>query len=148
AGSILSAMSARAVVLAWSERLRTTALQLMVLGALAAVCSRVTGDSEADRLWDAMSPAAQAILLSDAGSANWLSHAVLGSYLAWVFGALALWRVLQEASTVVLRIRVAYLLVAAVALGALLYQGKTGGELVYEQGVGTPSTNSATSRAR
>ena len=34
------------------------------------------------------------------------------------------------------RTRVAFLFVAMVAAGALLYQGKTGGELVYEHGVG------------
>jgi uncharacterized membrane protein len=34
------------------------------------------------------------------------------------------------------RTRIAFLIVAMVAAGALLYQGKTGGELVYEHGVG------------
>jgi len=34
------------------------------------------------------------------------------------------------------RWRIAFLIVAAVAVGALLYQGKTGGELVNEHGVG------------
>jgi uncharacterized membrane protein len=35
------------------------------------------------------------------------------------------------------RTRIAFLMVAMVAAGALLYQGKTGGQLVYEHGVGT-----------
>ena len=34
------------------------------------------------------------------------------------------------------RVRISFFIVAIVAAGALLYQGKTGGELVYEHGVG------------
>ena len=34
------------------------------------------------------------------------------------------------------RTRIAFLIAAMVAAGALLYQGKTRGELVYEHGVG------------
>ena len=42
------------------------------------------------------------------------------------------------------RTRIAFLIVAMVAAGALLYQGKTGGELVYEHGVGmAPTTGNA-----
>jgi uncharacterized membrane protein len=123
---------------AWSGRLSATALQLMVLGAAAAILSHFTGESEANRLWDTMSPAAQAILFSDDGSKKFLSHAILGTYLMYTFLILAVWRVLSEVFSVLKRTRVLYLLVAAFALAALLYQGKTGGELVYDQGVGTP----------
>jgi uncharacterized membrane protein len=35
------------------------------------------------------------------------------------------------------RVRISFFIVAIVAAGALLYQGRTGGELVYEHGVGT-----------
>jgi uncharacterized membrane protein len=43
-----------------------------------------------------------------------------------------------ELSSRLARTRIAFLVVAVVAAGALLYQGKTGGELVYEHGVGAP----------
>ena len=41
---------------AWSQKLRSTSLLLMIGGAIAAVLSYFTGDIEADRLWDTMSP--------------------------------------------------------------------------------------------
>jgi len=44
--------------------------------------------------------------------------------------------VMIELSRRIERTRIAFLLVAMVAAGALLYQGKTGGELVYEHSVG------------
>jgi len=122
---------------AWSQKLRTTSLLLMIGGgAAAAVLSYFTGDIEADRLWDTMSPAAQQILVSTDGGGRYLSHAVLGQYLMYAFLILAAWRVLIEFSALLVRWRIAFLMVAAVAVGALLYQGKTGGELVYEHGVG------------
>ncbi len=126
----------------WPDRLKVTAMQLLVVGALAAVLSRFTGESEADRLWDTMSPAAQNLLWSDTGLARFLSHAALGNYLMYAFVGLALWRVLQALSLYVGRTRLVYLTIALLATGALLYQGKTGGELVYEHGVGITSTNS------
>ena len=55
--------------------------------------SYFTGDSEADRLWDSTSPAAQQILLSTDGAGQYLSHAVLGHYLMYAFLILAVWRV-------------------------------------------------------
>lgn len=122
---------------AWSGRLSATAMQLLVLGAAAAFLSHLTGESEATRLWDSMSPAAQAILYSDDGSKKYLSHAILGTYLMYTFLILAAWRVLSEVFPMLRKARVVYLLVAALALTALLYQGKTGGELVYDHGVGT-----------
>src|SRR6266851_6881015 len=121
----------------WGQKLRSTALLLMIGGAAASVMSYFTGDAEADRLWDTMSPAAQQILLSSNGP-DYLSHAVLGQRLMYAFLILAAWRVMLELSNRLQRIRVVFLFVAMVAAGALLYQGKTGGELVYEHGVGMP----------
>jgi uncharacterized membrane protein len=122
-------------VSAWSQKLRSTSLLLMIGGAVASVLSYFTGDEEADRLWDTMSPAAQEILLSLNGP-DYLSHAILGHRLMCAFLILAAWRVMLELSKRLERTRIAFLIVAIVAAGALLYQGKTGGELVYEHGVG------------
>jgi uncharacterized membrane protein len=123
------------LLLAWSQKLRSTSLMLMIGGAAASVLSYFTGDAEADRLWDTISPAAQQILLSTNGP-DYLSHAVLGQRLMYAFLILAAWRVLLELSSLVRRTRAVFLFAAMVAAGALLYQGKTGGELVYEHGVG------------
>ena len=49
---------------------------------------------------------------------------------------LAAWRVILELSKRLKRTRIAFLIVVIVAAGALLYQGRTGGELAYEHGVG------------
>jgi uncharacterized membrane protein len=117
------------------EKLQSTSLMLMIGGAAASILSFFSGDAEADRLWDTMSPAAQQILASD-GARGYLSHAVLGQYLMYAFLILAAWRVMLELSSRVARTRIAFVMVAVVAAGALLYQGKTGGELVYEHGVG------------
>jgi uncharacterized membrane protein len=131
----------------WRHKLRNTSLLLMVSGAGAAVLSRFTGDSEADRLWDSMSPAAQHLLLSGDGVGQYLSHAVLGQYLMYAFLILGAWRALIEVSARAARWRVAFLLACAMAVSLLLYQGKTGGELVYEHGIGItgspshPATN-------
>ena len=121
----------------WSQKLRSTSLLLMIGGAAASVLSYYTGDAEADRLWDTISPAAQQILLSTNGP-DYLSHAVLGQRLMYAFLILAAWRVMLELSSRVQRTRGVFLFAAMVAAGALLYQGKTGGELVYEHGVGMP----------
>ena len=121
----------------WGLKLRSTSLLLMIGGAAASVLSYFSGDAEADRLWDTMSPAAQQILLS-ANGPDYLSHAVLGQRLMYAFLILAAWRVMLELSSRLQRTRVVFLFVAMVAAGALLYQGKTGGELVYEHGVGMP----------
>ena len=126
----------------WRQKLRSTSLLLMIGGAAASVLSYFTGDAEADRLWDTMSPAAQQILASSNGARDYLSHAVLGHYLMYAFLILAAWRVLLELSSRFERTRIAFLVVAIVAAGALLYQGKTGGELVYEHGVGASVSHS------
>ncbi len=136
AAVLLFRNSARVSV--WSDKLRSTSLMLMIGGAAASVLSYFSGDAEADRLWDTMSPAAQQILASSNGAAAYLSHAVLGQYLMYAFLILAVWRVMLELSSRLARTRIAFLVVSVVAVGALLYQGKTGGELVYEHGVGAP----------
>ena len=136
AAVLLFRNSARVSV--WSNKLRSTSLLLMIGGAAASVMSYFSGDAEADRLWDTMSPAAQQILASSDGAAAYLSHAVLGQYLMYAFLILAAWRVMLEFSSRLRRMRVVFLLAAIVATGALLYQGRTGGELVYEHGVGMP----------
>src|ERR1700719_4925034 len=131
----------------WAQKLQSTSLMLMIGGAAASVLSYFSGDAEADRLWDTMSPAAQQILASSNGAAAYLSHAVLGQYLMYAFLILAVWRVMLELSSRLARTRIAFLVVSVVAVGALLYQGKTGGELVYEHGVGAPrATVSSSSR--
>ena len=123
----------------WSQKLRSTSLLLMIGGAIAAMLSYFTGDIEADRLWDSMPPAAQQILSSTDGAGQYLSHAVLGQYLMYAFLILAAWRVMLELSRWLEHTRIAFLLVAVVAAGALFYQGMTGGELVYEHGAGVSS---------
>ncbi len=124
-------------VKALADRLSGAALVLLIPGAISAILSRLTGESEAERVWDTISPAAQQILFADSGSATFLSHAVLGTYLMYAFVALGAWRVLLEIWTKLKRTHFVYLVVAMVALSALLYQGKTGGELVYDHAVGT-----------
>jgi uncharacterized membrane protein len=139
AGLVALSFSSRdALLREVGERLRRAALVLMIPGAISAILSRFTGESEAERLWDTISPIAQGILYSDTGSAAYLSHAVLGSYLMYVFVPLAVWRLLFELWPEVRRTLIAYEAVAILAMCALLYQGKTGGELVYEHAVGMP----------
>jgi hypothetical protein len=46
----------------------------------------------------------------------------------YVFLILAVWRVLLDLSNCIQRTRVIFLFAAMLAAGALLYQGKTGGE--------------------
>jgi uncharacterized membrane protein len=130
----------------WSDRLQSTSLMLMIGGAAASVLSYFSGDAEADRLWDTMSPAAQQLLASSNGARGYLSHAVLGQYLMYAFLILAVWRVMLELSSRIARTRIAFVMVAVVAAGALLYQGKTGGELVYEHGVGASSPSAQANR--
>jgi uncharacterized membrane protein len=125
------------------ERLSGAALVLLIPGAVSAIFSRLTGESEAERVWDRISPAAQKILFADTGSATFLSHAVLGTYLMYAFMTLAGWRVLLESWPKVRLTRLVYLVIAMVVLCALLYQGKTGGELVYEHAAGTTHADAA-----
>jgi uncharacterized membrane protein len=130
----------------WGQKLRSTSLLLMIGGAAASVLSYFTGDAEADRLWNTMSPAAQQILASSNGASSYLSHAILGHYLMYAFLILAAWRLTLELSRRLERTRIAFVIAAIVAAGALLYQGKTGGELVYEHGVGASSAAAPSAR--
>jgi uncharacterized membrane protein len=129
------------------DRLSGAALVLIIPGAISAIFSRLTGESEAARVWDSISPAAQQILFSDSGSATFLSHAVLGTYVMYAFVALGAWRLLLEIWTKLKPTQLAYLVVAMVALSALLYQGKTGGELVYDHAVGTTHADMMSQRS-
>jgi uncharacterized membrane protein len=108
--------------------LRYMAVTLMVLGALAAFGSNVTGGWEAERVWEHVSGPAKDLLKT---------HAELGDILPYVFGALALWRIGVQFIGFLSRTRFIYLLAAIAAGGAILYQGDMGGDLVYEYGVGT-----------
>jgi uncharacterized membrane protein len=139
AAAVLLSRGRTGVLSDWGQKLRATALLLMIAGAAASVLSYFTGDAEADRLWDTMSPAAQQILAASNGAPDYLSHAVLGHYLMYAFLVLAAWRMMLELSSRLERTRIVFLAVAIVAAGALLYQGKTGGELVYDHGVGASS---------
>jgi uncharacterized membrane protein len=114
--------------------LRYTALTLMILGALAAGASFLTGDMEADRIWNALGQPAKDVLHR---------HAQLGTYLAIAFGVLALWRILIQAFGFVAGTRPLYLIFALVAIVALGYQGHLGGVLVFDYGAGTALMASA-----
>ena len=87
-GVVIDIIASAAPTRTW---LRYMALTLMILGAIAAGASYFSGDMEADRLFksfgDAMSPAAKAVFSR---------HAMLGEYMAVVFGVLALWRILIQ----------------------------------------------------
>jgi uncharacterized membrane protein len=108
--------------------LRYMAATLMVLAAVAAYGSFETGGWEADRVWDHFSGPAKDLLET---------HARLGSYLPYVFGLLALWRLGVQFLGFLARTRWVYLLAAIAAGGAIIYQGDLGGDLVYDYGVGT-----------
>jgi len=125
------------------QRLSGAVLVLLIPGAVSAIFSRLTGESEGERVWDTISPAAQQLLISDTGSTAFLSHAVLGTYLMYAFVTLAAWRLLIEIWTKIKPTQLVYLMVVMVTLCALLYQGKTGGELVYDHAVGTTHADTA-----
>ena len=108
--------------------IRYMATFLMVVGALAAWSSNVTGGWEASRVWDNVTGPAKDVLKT---------HAQLGDWLPWVITALAIWRVGIQFLGFIAGLRPLYLLAAIVGVGLLLYQGHEGGELVYTYGVGT-----------
>jgi uncharacterized membrane protein len=64
----------------------------------------------------------------------------------YTFVALVAWRVLLEMWGKLKRTQLVYLAVAMVAVCALLYQGKTGGELVYDHAVGTTQADTTSQR--
>jgi uncharacterized membrane protein len=108
--------------------LRYTALTLMILGALAAGASFLTGDMEADRIWNALGQPARDVLKR---------HAELGEYLAISFGVLAVWRILIQGFDFMAGSRAIYLIVAILAIATLGYSAHLGGVLVYDYGAGT-----------
>jgi len=108
--------------------IRYAALTLMILGAGAAAGSTLSGGWEAEKVWDATTGPAKQLLQR---------HAEFGDKLMWVFGVLALWRILVEALSFVAGTRPIYLIVAVIAIIVLGYQGYTGGKMVYDYGVGT-----------
>jgi uncharacterized membrane protein len=108
--------------------IRYMATSLMVVGALAAWSSNVTGGWEASRVWDNVTGPAKDVLKT---------HAELGGWLPWVITALAIWRLGIQFLGFIAGLRPLYLLAAIVAVGVLIYQGHEGGELVYTYGVGT-----------
>jgi len=108
--------------------LRYSALTLMVLGAIAAGASFLTGGAEADRIWNALGQPAKDVLKT---------HGELGEYLAITFGVLAVWRILIQLAGFMAGSRAIYLIVAIVAIGVLSYQSHLGGVLVYDYGAGT-----------
>jgi uncharacterized membrane protein len=112
--------------------LRYMAATLMVLGTIAAWGSNLTGGWEADRLRDHVTgPAKEALE----------THATLGYIVPWVFTGLAIWRLGIGFIGFLGRTRAIYLIIAVLAGGLLLYQGRYGGELVYAYGVGTDVMN-------
>jgi uncharacterized membrane protein len=108
--------------------IRQMAVTLMVLGAIAAAASNLTGGWEADRLEKLITGPAKRVLET---------HERLGDILPWVIGGLALWRLGIQFIGFLAGSRALYLLVAIAAGGTILYQGHEGGELVYTYGVGT-----------
>src|SRR5271156_3199829 len=108
--------------------LRYTAVLLMILGALAAGGSYLTGSMEADRIWNALGQPAREVLNR---------HAQLGEYLAIGFGVLAVLRLMIQAFGFMAGLRPIYLIVAILAIAALGYQSHLGGVLVYDYGAGT-----------
>jgi uncharacterized membrane protein len=68
---------------------------------------------------------------------------VFGTYLMYALVALAAWRAVLEIRTKIQRTQPVYLMMTIVVLCALLYQGKTGGDLVYDHRVGTNTAAAA-----
>lgn len=122
---LLDIVAGIAPMRAW---IRHAALALMILGALAAGGSFLTGSMEADRIWKALGQPAQQVLKT---------HAMLGKYLAIAFGVLALWRILIQAFLFMQGSRAIYLILAIVAVVMLGYSAHLGGVLVYDYGAGT-----------
>jgi uncharacterized membrane protein len=114
----------------FSSRLwmRYMALTLMIVGAIAAAGSYVTGGWEAGRVWDSVSGHAKDVLRT---------HAWWGNVLPWVFGGLALWRLGVQFLGFVAVSRPIYLLGAIIGGVLIVYQAHLGGVMVYEYGVGT-----------
>ena len=108
---------------------RYMALTLMILGAIAAAGSWVTGGKlQPEWVWKTIPLAAKPVMHR---------HAELGEILMYAAAVLALWRILLQGLAGMVRTRAVYLIVAVIAVFAICYQGHLGGELVYTYGVGT-----------
>jgi uncharacterized membrane protein len=115
--------------------LRYMALTLMILGAVSAAASWVTGGMLQPKwVWKAIPLDAKALMHR---------HAKLGDVLMYAFGVLALWRILIESLSFMAKSRAIYLIVALIAVVVIGYQAHLGGELVYQYGVGTEPSRSA-----
>lgn len=109
--------------------MRYMALTLMILGAIAAAGSWVTGGTlQPQWVWKTVPAVAKPLMHR---------HAELGEILMYAAGILALWRILIQAVTAMARSRAIYLVVAVIVVLVICYQGHLGGELVYGYGVGT-----------
>jgi uncharacterized membrane protein len=109
--------------------MRYMALTLMILGAIAAAASWVTGGLlQPEWVWKTIPVVAKPIMHR---------HARLGEILMYVFGVIALWRILIQGLSAMARTRAVYLIITVIAVVAICYQGHLGGVLVYDYGVGT-----------
>jgi uncharacterized membrane protein len=108
--------------------IRYMALTLMILGAIAAGASYLTGGVEADRVWNSLGEPAKTVLGR---------HAEWAEYTAIAFGILAIWRLLIESIGALAGSRPLYLIFAVIGACVLGYVGHLGGKLVYTYGVGT-----------
>jgi uncharacterized membrane protein len=108
--------------------IRYMALSLMILGAMAAAGSYVTGGWEAGRVWD---------LVNGPGKTVLERHAWWGNILPWIFAGLALWRVTLQFIGFIAVSRPIYLLAAIIAGALIVYQGHLGATMAYDYGIGT-----------
>lgn len=108
--------------------LRYMALSLMILGAIGAALSNITGGWEAHRIWNSVSGPGKDVLER---------HAWWGDILPWVFAVLALWRLGSQFLGFLAATRPIYLLAAIVSGVLIVYQGHLGGVMVYDYGIGT-----------
>jgi uncharacterized membrane protein len=118
--------------------IRYMALSLMILGALAAWGSNVTGGWEAERVWDSVVGPGKDVLQR---------HAWWGDILPWVFAGLALWRLGAQFTGFIAATRPIYLLAAIVAGALIVYQGHLGSMMVYDYAIGSAAYPSASPTA-
>ncbi len=118
---------------------RYMALTLTILAAACAAGSTFTGDLEADRVKDTLSGPAKLLLHN---------HARLGYVLVYVLGGLAVVRIALALFGFLSRLRPLYLIVAIGVVATVFWQGRWGGQLVYEYGVGFEPGSAAMTKAK